>query len=107
MTLIRPDDFGREDISVAIAEDQFLEALVAVAEATRKIRNQELEALQDIPKLAAHATAARKQLLAEKERVYEQQKRDSGIAHDFAIDFDAARDEIGRRLARLRAARGG
>ncbi|MDF0600947.1 hypothetical protein P1J78_09415 [Psychromarinibacter sp. C21-152] len=107
MTLIKPEKAEEPDISVGIAEDQSLEALIAVAEVTRKIQAQELDALQEVPKVAAHATAARKQLLAEKDRVYEQQKRKSGVVNDFAIDFDAARAEIGRRLACLRAARDG
>ncbi len=107
MTLIRVDGAGPGDECVELAEEQLIEALRAVAAISEKIRKQELDALPDMPKAAAGVTAATRQLLAERTRVYEQQKRHSGIVHDFAIDFDGARAEIGRRLARLRAARGG
>ncbi|MEM6694203.1 MAG: hypothetical protein AAF626_06020 [Pseudomonadota bacterium] len=105
--LIRASDGEAvRDASIDIAERQFLDALMAVEAITEKIKRQEIEALTEVPKAAAHAAAATKHLLTEKHRVYEQQKRHAGIVGDFAIDFDAARDEIGRRLARLRAARG-
>ncbi len=104
MTLIKVTDGGRADECVDLAERQLMEALRAVAEVTEKIRRQEFDSLPDMPKVAANASAAARQLLTEKNRVYEQQKRTVGVVHDYAIDFDAARDEIGRRLARLRAA---
>ena len=45
--------------------------------------------------------------LDERVRVEKLRRQDAGIVADYALDFDAARDEIGRRLARLRAAGGG
>ncbi len=45
--------------------------------------------------------------MQERQKVEQLRKQDAGIAYDYALDFDAARDEIGRRLARLRAAGGG
>ncbi len=107
MSLIKATEEDDPDIGVEIAERQLLDALVAVEEITQKIRRQELDALPALPKAAAEAGAATRQLLTERQRVYEQQKRKAGIVHDFAIDFDAARSEIGRRLARLRAAADG
>lgn len=104
MTLLKMDGAGPGDDCVDLAEEQFVEALRAVAAITEKIRRQELDVLPDVPKAAANVSIATRQLLAEKHRVYEQQKRKSGIVHDFAIDFDEARAEIGRRLACLRAA---
>jgi len=107
MTLIKAIEGEGPDATVEIAERQFLDALMAVEEITEKIKRQDMDALTDLPKAAAHAAAATKHLLTEKHRVHEQRKRANGVVHDFAIDFDAARDEIGRRLARLRAAGGG
>ncbi len=104
MALIKARDDGQADECVDMAERQFLDALRAVEAVTRKIRQQELDALAEVPKAAAHAAQATKQLLSEKTRVHELQKRNIGIVRDFAIDLDAARDEIGRRLACLRAA---
>lgn len=106
MTLIKATDTGATDECVELAERHLMEALRAVAEITDKIRRQELGELPDLAKAAANASAATRQLLTEKNRVYEQQKRTVGIARDYAIDFDAARAEIGRRMARLRAAGG-
>lgn len=42
----------------------------------------------------------------ERSRVEKRFKSESGIVHDYALDFAAARDEIGRRLACLRGAAG-
>jgi hypothetical protein len=41
--------------------------------------------------------------LDERTRVEKLRKSEAGVVNDYALDFDAARDEIGRRLARLRA----
>lgn len=46
-------------------------------------------------------------VLTERERLEKLRKSEGGVVHDFALDFDAARDEVGRRLARLRDAGGG
>lgn len=46
-------------------------------------------------------------VIDERDRVEKYRKEESGIVHHYALDFDAARDEIGRRLARLRAAGAG
>lgn len=43
-------------------------------------------------------------VLTERERLEKLRKSDGGVVHDYALDFDAARDEVGRRLARLRDA---
>jgi hypothetical protein len=43
-------------------------------------------------------------VMTERANVEKLRKLESGIAYDYALDFDAARDEIGRRLARLRDA---
>lgn len=45
--------------------------------------------------------------LDERVRVEKLRRQDAGIVTDYALDFDAARDEVGRRLACLRAAGGG
>ena len=42
--------------------------------------------------------------LDERAKLEKLRKNNAGIVHDYALDFDAARDEIGRRMARLRDA---
>ncbi|WP_390260529.1 hypothetical protein [Halodurantibacterium flavum] len=45
--------------------------------------------------------------MQERQKVEQLCKQDAGIAYHYALDFDRARDEVGRRMARLRAAGGG
>lgn len=47
---------------------------------------------------------ALKLVMTERANVEKLRKLEAGIVNDYALDFDAARDEIGRRLARLRDA---
>ena len=42
--------------------------------------------------------------LEERAKLEKLRKHTAGIVHEYALDFDAARDEIGRRMARLRDA---
>lgn len=46
-------------------------------------------------------------VLEERAKVAKFDKQDAGAAYGYAVDFDAARAEIGRRLACLRDAGGG
>ncbi len=103
MTLIKPIDGAVADDCVTAAEELFQEAIQAVADIKEKIRQDDAEALPDLKAAVPNATQATKLLLQEKGRVYELHKKQTGVVHDYAIDFDAARAEIGRRLARLRA----
>lgn len=63
------------------------------------------------PKSATHAVRELRSFLEfvldERMKVAKLSKQEAGAVHDYALDFDAARDEIGRRLARLRDAGGG
>lgn len=107
MTLIKPNSSDVADDCVTAAEELFEEAIQDVAVIKEKIRRQEIEALSELKTAVPNATQATKLLLQEKNRVYELHKKQIGVVHDYAIDFDAARVEIGRRLACLRGARGG
>lgn len=42
--------------------------------------------------------------LDERAKLEKLRKNTAGIVHEYALDFDAARDEVGRRMARLRDA---
>ena len=87
--------------------DSIEEAIQDVAVIKEKIRRQDIEALPELKAAVPNATQATKLLLQEVGRVHELHKKKAGIVHDYAIDFDAARAEIGRRLACLRDAGGG
>ena len=70
-----------------------------------------LIATVDEVKAAAQAVkdlkAAFQMVMDERTRIEKLRKQIAGVVHDYAIDFDAARAEIGRRLACLRDAGGG
>lgn len=106
MTLIKPIDGDLDDVCVAAAERLFEETIEAVSEIKDKIKRRELAALPELKTAVPNAVQATKLLLQEKGRVCELHKKRAGVAHDYAIDFDAARAEIGRRLACLREAGG-
>lgn len=67
----------------------------------------EAKAARDAQAYAKEFRAALQTALQERQKVETLRKQDAGIAYDYALDFGAARDEIGRRLARLRAAGSG
>ncbi len=75
----------------------------------QKVRSLEAEeAVKTAEALALTQELRRWALVAfeEREKVEKRMKDRGGIVHDHSIDFDQARAQIGRRLARLRAAGG-
>ena len=77
-------------------------AIGVFSETIREVRaqGQTKEATSYVRELAKIVQS----VLTERERLEKLRRQDAGIVHDYALDFDAARDEIGRRLARLRDA---
>ena len=88
---------GTEQVYEDIAAELFA--------ALGRIREGDLD-----PKGATHTVRELRQflnlVLEERARLVKLNKQESGVAHDYALDFDAARAEIGRRLACLRDAGG-
>ncbi|MHC0053116.1 hypothetical protein [Actibacterium sp. D379-3] len=91
---------------LAAAEQHYLRTievlhnLIEEVTAGRSARAKELKgALSDLGRAAQTA-------FDERSRVEKRIRSDTGIVHDYALDFADARAEIGRRLARLRAAGG-
>ena len=62
---------------------------------------------KDAAAYAREYNLALQTFLSERAKVEKLRKDTEGIVHDYALDFDAARDEIGRRLACLRDAADG
>lgn len=60
----------------------------------------------EISRVASDYRRATQTLFDERKKIEDQRKSDAGIVREYAIDFDAARDTIGRLLDRLRAAGG-
>jgi len=105
MTLIKPfGDDGATDECLAVAEELLQEAGLALAEFTRKIRRREPVTGRDAKPVIGELAAATRLVMTERNRVADERRKDRGVVHDFAIDFEAARAEIGSRLARLREA---
>ncbi len=90
---------------IAQAQELFVEAATELAELIRRIRAQEWDGkgaagIKDV-------RAALQLVLEERNRIEKLRKEQAGVVHDIALDFDAARAEIGGRLARLRDAGSG
>jgi len=86
----------------AEAQELFVEAATELAALIRRIRAQDWDgkggaAMRDV-------RAALQLALEERNKIAKLGKEQAGVAYDYALDFDAARTEIGRRLACLRDA---
>ncbi len=79
----------------------------AFALALREAHGEDPRKLKEVSEYARELTRVLQIVLTERAKVDALRKKQEGIVHDFALDFDAARDEIGRRLACLRGAGSG
>ncbi|ALG90150.1 MAG: hypothetical protein SWN98_11920 [Pseudomonadota bacterium] len=106
MTLITPIGVDAAQAVLEAAEQHYERTVQALNEiiedvtAGRSARAKELKgALSDLGRAAQTA-------FDERSRVAKRIRSEAGVAHDYALDFASARDEIGRRLACLRDAAG-
>ena len=104
MTLIKPFENDPADACLAVAEELFMDAGLALAQLTKKIKRHELEPARSAKAALSEVLAAYQLAMKERNRVADERRKSSGIDGSYAIDFDAARDEIRRRMACLRAA---
>jgi len=98
------DPKATQDDLVAVAEDLLKEAVL-------RLQTQLTEpgplAPTDVKTAKIAAAEIREGailLLKERNRVADERRKRTGAGADYALDFEAARDEIGRRLACLRSA---
>ncbi len=104
MTLIKTfDDDDRHDQDLAAAEDLWKEAGRIFAHWIKKAQQDE-DALNGVKHAASEYVSSHKLVVTERSRVADERRKQTGANGNYAIDFDAARDEIGRRLACLRDA---
>ena len=103
ITLISEDEISSSPSVVEVGE-LFNEAKEALNAALRKFRAGELGEAREIAKQIGEVRSAYKTALEERIRVAKLRKDEAGVVYDYALDFDAARDEICRRLACLRDA---
>ena len=90
---------------VTIADELFHSFASDLTRLRRRIQAGEVEELKDSVKLVRDLRAATQLVLEERNRVDKLRKDIAGNVGAGALDLDAARDEIGRRLACLRRAR--
>lgn len=91
---------------ISETEELYREIAAEVFAALRKIRSGEWDTkgtTQTIRDMRAFLAL----VLEERTKVAKLGKQEAGVVHDYALDFNAARFEIGRRLACLRDAGGG
>lgn len=79
----------------------------AFALALREAQGEDPKKLKEVSEYARELTRVLQVVLTERAKVDGLRRKEEGIVHEFALDLDAARDEIGRRLACLRGAGAG
>ncbi|RHZ98054.1 hypothetical protein D1114_02240 [Cereibacter sphaeroides] len=89
---------------LAETEKLYREAAEDLVRARRKLSEGRAEEVRAAVQAVKDLKAALQLVMDERARVEKLRRTAGGIVHDYALDFDAARREIGRRLARLRDA---
>lgn len=87
-----------------VTEGLLREAAEELARALQKIKAGKLENVQATPALTRNVKDAFELVQVERGRFDKLRKQVAGTVGTRPLDFHAARDEIGRRLARLRDA---
>jgi len=88
-------------------EDLYRQAAEDLVLAQRKLRQGSVDEVKAATQAVKDLKVAFQLMMDERTRIEKLRKQVAGVVHDYAIDFDAARAEIGRRLACLRDAGGG
>lgn len=92
---------------VNIAGSLFRDCAEDLTRLRLRLQSGETDELKDAVKLVRDLRAATQLVLEERNKVDKLRKDIAGAVGAGALDLAAARDEIGRRLACLRGARGG
>lgn len=106
MTLDLPPGGTRSEEMLQNAQQHYADISKALKEAEQRLRNSDDEEAKKIPELIrmhwkSFQTAFDLEINLEK-----RDRERAGIVHEYALDLDAARAEVGRRLACLKAAAG-
>lgn len=87
-------------------EDLYREVAGELALAMKGVRQGDPADIKAAMQAVKDLRTAFQMVMDERTRVEKLRKQVAGVVRDYALDFDAARSEIGRRLARLRDAGG-
>ena len=104
MTLIKPIEDAQADENLEVAEQLFKEAGVILGRLLSKARQEDDEATARVKTAMKELSEGWKMASLERNRVADERRKSTGIVGSYAVDYDAARNEIGRRLACLREA---
>ncbi|WP_085890348.1 hypothetical protein [Roseovarius litorisediminis] len=106
MVLITPDE-GPTGLTTSInsLERQLADMKEDLEAIYDKIRAGDLSELKEANKATAEIRQWLKIAIEAEAQLEKRRKHEKGIVHDFALDFDDARAQIGCRLDRLRRAR--
>lgn len=107
MALIKPfrDEGTVADLLLA-ATEQYADAIETLRILKAQLKGGGQVAPIEISRAAADLRKATQTLFDERKRLEDKRRKEAGIVNDFGLDFAQVRDEVGRSLDRLRAARG-
>lgn len=80
------------------------EIVAEITAAKERLKRNQFDGLKEAARSCRDLRQALQMALEERAKVAKLDKLEAGVVYDYALDLDAARDEIGRRLARLRDA---
>ena len=106
MTVSRPASDAASRQLLELAREQVDMAIRALARTTRQLEQTGSEAAQDMLKDGRILAGAIQLLAREREKIEKSITQSEGGERGYALDLEAAREEIRRRLACLRAAQG-
>lgn len=89
---------------LAATEGMYRDIAEELVVVMRKVREGEFSEVTGAARAVRDLRDAYKMIMEERTRVDKLRSQVAGVADGTALDFDAARDEIGRRLACLRDA---
>ncbi|PTR19050.1 hypothetical protein C8J28_106198 [Cereibacter azotoformans] len=92
---------------LAETEELYREAAEDLVRARRKLTEGRAEEVRAAVQAVKDLKVALQLVMDERARVERLRRTAGGIVHDYALDLEAARAEVGRRLARLRDAGAG
>ncbi|MFV2034011.1 MAG: hypothetical protein ACC631_02655 [Halocynthiibacter sp.] len=97
---------GHSEGFLSTAQESYQNAADALLGLINQVKAGKLPPASDAQRVLRDANILLVLALKERERLEELCRKEAGVVHGYALDFGAARDEIGRRMARLRAAAG-
>ena len=92
------------DAVLTVTEDWLREAAEGIAQTVLAVKRGEFAQVKEADSHVRALRAALQLFIDERNRVEKLRKQVAGAVGAAGLDFDAARDEIGRRLARIRDA---